>query len=336
MKKMLIISAVCILLGLAIAFGGMVMIGFEFTKLNTVQYETGTAIVNTDFQNISIGTREHDVTLAKSENDTCKVVYTTNAGIACNISVNNGTLTVTCTDTRAWYERIGIYWGNTNITVYLPQAQYDALCIQSVSGNIQVAPSFDFASAKLQSTSGSIGFCSDVNDALHVQTVSGNIAVYDSTGKTANIHATSGDVFCKNISAQKAEIITVSGDLTQENVGFDTLLTKTTSGELQIKNANIGTLTLLTTSGDILLSETGATVSTDIATSSGEVRFDRADLTAAKIKTISGDVEGTLRKAMQFYAETTSGSIRFPESDIAGGSFNVTTTSGDVHITIAD
>lgn len=336
MKKALVISAVCILLGLAVAFGGMVMIGFNFTKLNTIQYETKTAIVDTDFQSIAINSREHDVTLAKSEDDTCKVVYTTNAGIDCDISVHNGTLTVTCTDTRAWYERIGIFWGNMGITVYLPQTQYDTLYIQSVSGNIQVVPSFGFASAKLQSTSGNVGFCSDVNDTLHVQTVSGNIAVYDSAGKTANIHATSGDVFCKNISAQKAEIITVSGDLTQENIDFDTLLAKTTSGELQLKNASIGTLTLSTTSGDILLSETASTVSTDIATSSGDVRLDRADLTAAKIKTISGDVKGTLTKAMDFYSKTTSGSIRFPESDIAGGSFNVTTTSGDVHITIAD
>lgn len=335
MKKALILSAVCILLGHAIAFSGMIMIGFDFTKLNTVQYITKTYTVAEDFQNITIHSREHNITLAKSEDDTCKVVYTTNKGMDCDIAVSNRRLTITYTDTRAWYERIGIHGDNTSITVYLPQTQYDALYLQSVSGNIQVADPFGFASAKLISAGGNVRFCSDVNDRLEIQTTSGDIAVYDSTGKIVNISTTSGNAVLTNISAEKAEITTVSGDLAQENVDCSILLAETTSGEMQLKDAAIGKLHLSTTSGDMLLSESTTTGSTDISTISGNVRLDRANLSAVKIKTISGNVKGTLTKAMEFYSETTSGSIRLPASDSAGGYFKVITTSGNVEITIA-
>lgn len=54
------------------------------------------------------------------------------------VLLNEGTLSVVVTDTRKWYEYIGIDFGKTKITVYIPAGDYGALSVKTDTGNIKL------------------------------------------------------------------------------------------------------------------------------------------------------------------------------------------------------
>lgn len=339
MKHALIVSAVCILLGLAIAFVGMIMLGFDFAKLYTTKFETETVYITEPFRSVAITTQEHDIRFALSEDDRCKIVYTVAENMYCKTEIKNQTLYVTRTDVRHWYERIGIHYGDFTLTVYLPEAAYEDFDARSASGNIDIPIGDLSEGAYLSTESGDIRFTGDVG--IVAKSISGNIALCGSgkfVGERSSISAstTSGDITVHGMHVWRSACTSVSGDVLLENCTNEHLTVKNTSGNAEVKNSAIDSLTVTTTSGDTLLTEVVTNKNTTVGTASGNVRLDRADLSAVKIKTISGDVKGTLTKAMEFYSETVSGNIRFPASDIAGGYCKVITTSGDVNISIAE
>lgn len=52
------------------------------------------------------------------------------------------------------------------------------------------------------------------------------------------------------------------------------------------------------------------------------------------IETVSGDVEASLLTPKNFITKTTSGKINVPSSDSTQGVCNVTTTNGDINISV--
>ena len=91
---------------------------------------------------------------------------------------------------------------------------------------------------------------------------------------------------------------------------------------------------MTTTSGDISLKETVIDADIFIKSTSGEVSLESCDGSEITIKTISGDVEGSLRSVKNFITHTTSGDVYVPDSDSSASTCEITTTSGDIHITV--
>lgn len=296
-KKIPIITAVALITaGLFITFGALAAINFDFTKMNTIKnFVTNTYDIDEPFIDISIDGTECDIRFFPSEDNSCHIVCKENDKIFHNVSVENNTLKVIRTDSRKWYEHIGIYWGSAELDVYLPQTEYKALDISSVSGDIEIPDSFSFTKAEVHNTSGDVNFQASVKNDLFIKTVSGKIYADGAGAESLKIQSTSGKLHINGITAGNLEAQSTSGSITLSKV--------LVSGDMHMENV------------------------------SGKVRLEDCDAGSLSIKTVSGDVSGTLLSGKKFVTETTSGDVNVPGSS-SGGKCEVQTTSGDIDITI--
>lgn len=296
-KKILIITGAALAAaGLFITFGALAALNFDFTKMNTIKnFETNTYKLDEPFTDITIKGAECNIRFYPSESNSCQVVCKENDKIFHNVSIENNTLTVTRTDSRKWYEHLGIYWDNAELYIYLPQSEYKTLDITSVSGDIEIPDSFSFTEAKVHNTSGDVNFQASVKNDLFIKTVSGKIYADGARAESLNIYSTSGKLHINDVTAGNLEAQSTSGSIT--------LSKALVSGDMHIKNV------------------------------SGKVRLEDCDAGSLLIKTVSGDVSGTLLTEKRFLTETTSGDVDVPKSS-SGGKCEVQTTSGDIYITI--
>ena len=137
-KIWLITAASLVLVGCIIFGGVMTVLKWDFTKLSTVRYETNDYKINEEFKNISIVTRTADVVFVPSENEVAEVVCQEQINMKHSVRVQDGTLLVEIVDVRKWHEHIGINFGTSKITVYLPQDQYGVLSVKSSTGKIYI------------------------------------------------------------------------------------------------------------------------------------------------------------------------------------------------------
>ena len=297
-KKRAILLALCLCgAGLLLSFVAMMGLGFDFHKLNNVTMTENTYPVEEAFQNISISCAEADIVLVPlGDDEESRVVVRESDKIFHTVSVENGTLTVTRKDTRAWYEHFGVYWAGMKLTVYLPKQDYAALQLSTVSGEISVAEELTFDKANLSATSGDVRFQAAAEE-LYLDTVS-------------------GDVILDAPSLKELDIKTVSGDIRLANISCDLVALKTTSGEIRADNVT-------------------ATKEIRIEAVSGDVELGYCDGGSLQIETVSGDVDATLLTAKQISTDTVSGDVRVPAGG-SGGKCRVNTVSGDICIEYAN
>jgi DUF4097 and DUF4098 domain-containing protein YvlB len=298
-KKMwIIIATICIVAGCVIACAAAASVGFRFTQFNTTKFEKTTYTITDSFENINVNAVESDIIFLPSDGDTCEVVCEENEKITHNVSVKNNTLEISRKDLRKWYEHIDVFFGISDfeMQIYLPQGEYEKLHAVSVSGDIVVSDSFTFREAELETTSGNISFESGTGDAWYGKSVSGDISGKNLTGGNVDIKTTSGEIELEASAADSLHIVSTSGDISLEDVVCETdLFIKSTSGEVSLESCDGGEMT---------------------------------------IKTVSGDVEGSLRSVKNFITHTTSGDVYVPDSDSSASTCEITTTSGDIHITV--
>lgn len=317
-KKIPVIIAICCIgVGLVLLFAAMGIVGFDLAKLNTMEFETNTYEVTQSFTALDIRAAECNIRLAPSTNGTCSVVCTESDKIFHTVSVQNGTLVVTRTDTRKWYDCIGIYWGEMELTVYVPESTYESLYLKSASGDVTVPSGFHFAEAEVYSTSGEVCFTGRVDGALTLKTVSGGIAARSIMAGELSVQSTSGEIEITSAEVSGAvSLKSVSGDVSMEHVDGDSLFIHTTSGDIELE--------------DMLIAK-----HSELESVSGEIEFTGMDGASLWIKSVSGDVEGTLLSGKLFIAHTTSGNVRMPDPEVSAGKCEITTTSGDISISVA-
>lgn len=295
-KAALITAAVLIAAGVGLMCLSLLQIGFDLNALNSMKFETVTHWVTEPFTDLNIQVTESNIRLVPSSDGQCRVECRDSEQLVHTVAVKDGALTVTRTDTRRWYQRIGIYWGDMTVTVYLPERVYGALLLKSVSGDVTVPAGFAFSEAALQSTSGNVAFAGTVQGRLWAQTTSGDLVLGGVTGGAVELRSTSGDV--------QADEITAAAFSAQ------------------------------TTSGDLKLSALSVTGQAALEAVSGDVQLNSADAGSFRIKAVSGDVQGQLLSPKRFVTHTVSGTVRVPADDPAAGICEITTTSGDIRISL--
>ena len=288
--------ALCFILTgmITIAVGGS-MLGFDFTKMDTVTYIERNESVEDDFTEIEIDCDSVDVTVLSSPDGECRVESKLNRDFGYSMTVENGKLRIEY-EADAWYRHLYIHYVRTHITLYLPKEQYDSLNLKLQSGDITVR-SLQFEKTEIDNCSG------DVN-------------VKGCTGGSFDIETTSGDVMLQDIKA--------SGMLSA----------RTTSGDLGAINLMAQSVSLTVGSGDVEMNEVAAEEDMTLKTTSGDITFMYVDAKTLDVKTTSGDVEGSLLSGKNFDAKATSGDVHVPRSDYSAGVCKVRTTSGDIDIKV--
>ncbi len=294
-KAAVVLALICIALGAAISLGALAAVRFDLEALNTMKLGSNTYDVNESFSHIHVEGAECTIRLLPSQTDACRVVCTEGDRVSHTVTVEEDTLTILHTDTRRWYEHIGIYWGEMDITVYLPARTYESLYLKTASGAITVPDGFSFSQAELCSVSGDIEYAADTENGLILKST--------------------------------------SGDLTVRSLTAGSLEARTTSGETAVYSTSVrGALTVQTVSGDVALIDVTAAAQLDIETASGAISLERSDAETLMIQSTSGDVSGTLLTGKQFLTHTASGDVRVPNSSASGGVCEVTTSSGEISL----
>ena len=293
----IVIAVVLIVAGAIISCVALAMNDFDLRKFSMMKYETKTNEVSDNFSNIKIVDAEYDVIIAKSNDGGCKVVSRDSDKIKHDAQIEDDTLVVSRTDERKWYEHIGIFIGEKDLSVkvYLPEDSYEKLYALSVSGSVKVEAGFKFTEAEAQSTSGEV--------------------IFMSAADSLSLKSTSGDVDAKDFDVQSLKAVSVSGDIEIDNVNAESFSAKTTSGDIDLSSVVID--------GDA-----------SINTTSGDFEFSRCDAANVKILTVSGDVRGSLLTDKRFTISTVSGDVKLPESVSDAGWCDIKTTSGDVKIAV--
>lgn len=314
-KVAIIVAVVMIVAGLAVSAGALFMLDFDFTKLNTISFVTNTYEIDEEISSISVNGAECDVRILPSEDGSCKVVCQESDKISHTIDVENNELVVERHDNRKWYEHIGVYWGEMEIAIYIPQGEYDDLYAKNLSGDIVIPEGFSFESAEVQSTSGSVRFLADVSGELSAQ-------------------STSGDVYIANASPTKLKATSTSGDVTIDHVTVQgSVIVKVVSGDMKLSGIRCESVTVNATSGDIDFSDVVTTDSIQAENVSGDIDLHMCDGASLWLKTSSGDVSGTLLTEKMFLTDTSSGDVDVPRS-ASGGECEIITVSGDIEFEI--
>ena len=268
----LIISFILIVLGSMIVGLSLYSADFDFSKLNSLNVVENTYTIKEDFTSISAKSLECDIRLSLSENDECKVICREYTKVAHKAAVEDNTLTITREDSRKWYDYIGVFIDKTEIIVFLPKAEYEALNIGGATGDIDVPDDFKFKNITLSTNTGDIYLASKVKEDLSITTSTGDVEILNTNPKNVSIASDTGDIeLTCTIASENITISTDTGDIELSECDAKNLLLSSDTGDIS------GTLL----SGKIFKAESNTgDITVPLSTSGG----------ACEIKTDTGDI----------------------------------------------
>lgn len=314
-KKWLIAAACLTVLGSLLFAGAMTASDWDFARLSTVQYETNTYAPRGTFDNISIDADTTKIELVPSEDGTCRVVCFEAEKVKHSVAVQNGTLVIGTVDTRAWYEHIGIFFENPGMTVYLPRQAYASLSINTATGDVTVPGGFTFEALSISG---------DTADIKCLASVPGGLEIKSGTG----------DITVDGLSAGRLRLITSTGEIQVNSVvSRGNVDVETDTGEVMLTDVSCAGLTAESSTGTVTLRNVIAVGMFSIESDTGDVRFDNSDAAGISVKTSTGDVTGALLSEKVFITQTSTGEVNVPKT-VTGGKCEITTSTGDIHITI--
>lgn len=252
-KKIAIFTACAlIIVGFVLALSALIAMKFDLSRMNTLDYHTATYPVQESFSAIQVDVTDCDVQILPSQDGTCRVECLESKTSAYIIEVKQDVLTVSQNETGAWYKHVGIYLGPVELTIYLPQEQYEHLSVASLSGTVTVPDNFSFDKVQVYTTSGSVYLTAQVTEEVCVDTVSGELELTGAQPQDLRLQSTSGNVTLTDYNAQTIHIETISGNVSAALTSPKAFSVQTVSGKVRIPQGTTGDLCEISTvSGDI-------------------------------------------------------------------------------------
>ncbi len=315
LKIWLIVAVSIVVVGAFIFVGALAVLGFDFTRLSTVKYETNTYEVDADFNKIFIDVDTTEIVFVPSDDGKCRVVCFEEEKVKHSAMVQNGTLVIDTVDTRKWYDYIGISFGNTKMTVYLPDYEYASLSIDTDTGDIAIPKDFTFENLEINGYTADVECLASVSNVIKMKTSTGDVKIDTLTAGEIDVSTNTGSV---NINS-----VTAKGNVEIE----------TDTGEVKLTDVSCADFTAESDTGTITLKNVVAVGGFSIESDTGDVEFENSDALQIFVKTSTGDVTGTLLSQKVFITKTSTGDISVPKS-ITGGRCEITTSTGDIKINI--
>ncbi len=311
----LIVAASLTVLGLLTIALSILASGFDPYAFGTVKYETNSYEIDEEFKSISIITNTADITVESSEGSTVRVVCHEESKIKHLVAVEDGTLTIERVDERKWYDHIGIGFGSTSITVYLPEGVYGDLAIELSTGDTEIGDDFIFESINISASTGDVTNYAWATGTVKIETDTGDITVEDVNAGSLDLTASTGHISVEDVDCR--------GEIKH----------RASTGKTYFEDVNCQSITSVATTGDLSLANVIVAEAICIERSTGDVRFDGSDAAEMVIETSTGDVTGSLLSDKVFIISTDTGNVSVPES-ISGGKCKITTDTGDVELTV--
>lgn len=288
---------ILILAGVAISFCGFAAGGFDINLLNMDPSVPNAITVEEPFDSISISASTADITVFPSTDESCKIELMEKEKVRYSAKVEDNVLKIYKVDDRKWYDHIGISWGKTSITLYLPRERYNALSVAVSTGDVTVDERLEFGSGIFTASTGDITVNCNVTDKLMLSTHTGDISIHGVSDPAVSVSVNTGNVtLCDS---------------------------KCTSVDIE------------TDTGDVRLSDLICEDTLKLKTDTGDVIFDRCDAPSISIETDTGDVDGSLLSSKIFSYETDTGDVILPQGKEGSGECNIKTDTGDITIVVS-
>lgn len=308
------VGVALVLLGCAVFFGALVASDFDFFRFSTAKFETVTHEIKENYHNISILADTADILLVQTEDEAGRVECYEQENLKHSVSVKDGTLIVEVSDTRAWYEYIGINFGSPKITVYVPKGTYGSLTVKADTSDVEIAREIALESVDVALSTGDVT-CNASAASIKIKTTTGDIHVLGVTTTTLDLSTSTGEI--------EVQGVTCTGNA---SIGVST-------GDVELDQFSCKSLCSSGGTGDISLTDVITSERLFIKRSTGDVALDACDAAEIVIETSTGDVEGSLLSGKAFSVTTDTGRVRFPQNSV-GGRCEITTDTGDVEITV--
>ncbi|MBE6708865.1 MAG: DUF4097 domain-containing protein [Ruminococcaceae bacterium] len=314
-KIWLITAASLVIVGSIIFVAVMWQYNWDFSKLNTVKHETNIHKVSEDFKNLSVKTDVADIILALSDDEECRVECYEEEKAKHSVTVEDDTLVIEVIDKKQWYDYIGVNFGSSKITVYLPKVVYISLSVKESTGDVKIPKEFKFDDVDISSSTGNVDFVASASGSVKIKTSTGNILVENTSSGELCLSSSTGSI--------KASNVICNGD-----IKTDISTGKTNLTDIKCKNLNSTGST-----GDIFLNNVIAEEKFHIVRSTGDITFDSSDAADIFAETDTGDIAGSLLSEKVFITHTDTGEIDVPKTTY-GGKCEINTDTGDIRLTI--
>ncbi len=310
-----IVASLFVVVGLLMFVSAMSVLDWDFKKLSTSEFQTNNFEINDDFVNIQIDTDTDDIVFLLSGDGTCKVVCEEYKHQLHSVEVIGETLVIKENDERKWYGHIGIFFGSSKITVYLPENEYSSLNIEESTGYINVPSDFMFENVDITASTGCIKINASASESMSIETDTGAVSVNDAKVGSLDVTVSTGTVELSSLACDGNLTVSVSTGITQ------------------IKDVTCKSFNTKGSTGDVSMTNVKAHEKFTITRSTGDVEFENCDASEVSIKTDTGDVEGSFSSEKIIYTKTDTGDVSVPKSS-SGGVCEIETDTGDIEIRI--
>lgn len=312
----IIIATAFLFIGSFMFVAAMANMNWDFTGLSTVAYETNQHPITAAYTDVHISTDIADVVFVPSEDGTTKVICYEQENLKHTVSVQDGTLSVEMTDTRPWYEHIGIFVDTPKITVCLPAGEYGALTMEGSTGDVKIPDDHTFSNIDIAVSTGSVMTRADAKEHI-------------------NIRATTGSICVEDVSAASLKLLVSTGRIAVADVTcVGEIAAHVSTGKTEFTDVRCENVVSEGDTGDVSLKNVVATKAFLILRTTGDVHLDGCDAARLSITTDTGDVSGSLLTNKVFIAKTDTGRVKVPAS-ATGGTCEITTDTGDITITVS-
>ena len=200
-KIWLILAASLVAVGLIMIIAAMTANNWDWSRLDTMKYETNTHEIIENFDSVSINTNTADIIFLPSDDGSCRVVCYEEEKEKHSVNVKDGDLIIECVDTRKWYDRIMIMsFTAPKITVYLPEGEYGSLCIKASTGAVDIPENFKFESIDIDVSTGDVKCLASASGLVKIKTSTGDICLEEMSAEEIDIAVTTGKITASSIS----------------------------------------------------------------------------------------------------------------------------------------
>ena len=251
-KILLIVAIALVLLGGAIFTVGVIGMNKQNTTSINGKYQEKTYEGPEEIKAITINGSTDDVKILPYDKDGYLVKCFEQTKVYNNVSVKDGVLCIERQDTRKWYDRISLFLKPTRVTVYIPEGIYDALKINTNTGNVVVEQNFTFDNADISCSTGDIQFLASTQHTLKLSVSTGNVTLRDGS-KTFN----QGDVSIK-VSTGKTEIkgTTCTSFTSTGDTGDIFMSNLVSTGDMNITRSTASSFSSVNTAESVTFSKT--------------------------------------------------------------------------------
>ena len=337
MKKniVLITVAICLIIaGAALAVAALVATGFSFSGLASEKFDEAEYTVDGDFEHIMISTDIHNITIAPSIGSVCRIVGSVSESFEIEFEIENNILVVKVKDDRKWYDHVDIITDEADITLYLPKSTYTSITIATLTGDIFLPKVFTFTGASIAASTANISVYSAIEGELALACSTGDITVNGVNPTKLDASVSTGSILVENVKTEgKITLECSSGEVELHGVEASEIVSKGTTSELLFKNVIVeNEINIKRSTGDVTLTSVLSNTLI-IEASTGDVKLNLSDAESIDITTSTGTVDAILLTDKIFKCSSSSGSIKIPDTH-SGGVCKVTTSTGNIHITI--